>query len=176
MQIPQSHNNMATDNRPNAAALQGLMEGHYRSLIKALAVAMTKCVVWRERENGTPYTAKELFEYAKKFDGESRLAYGHYFFVSREGAIGISTGAEWQTNWMFIPMEKGKERDFAMRQMIEQLQTERAVQEAVEKAVERGLAAERAAKAAAPLEFCTQCGAPVQPGNKFCENCGKKLV
>ena len=178
---------MANDNRPTGAINRTPLFSHYRSLVKALAVAMTKCLVWRDGDGCKIYTAKELFEYAEKYDNENRLADGQYFMVSREGAIGISPGLEWLTKWMFIPMEPGKERDFAMRQMVEQLQTECAVNEAVERAVERGLAAERAAKEAADRapktsaaavapKFCPYCGARVDAGSKFCENCGKKII
>ena len=169
--------NMAEDNRPTGAIDRAPLFSHYRSLVKALAVAMTKCLVWRDGDGCKIYTAKELFEYAEKFDNENRLGDSQYFMVSREGAIGISPGLEWLTKWMFIPMGPGKERDFAMRQMVEQLQTERAVNEAVERAVERGLAAERAAKeaAASAPKFCSHCGARVEAGSKFCENCGKKI-
>ena len=177
---------MAEDNRLTGNIERGPLFSHYRSLVKALAVAMTKCVVWRDGESRKPFTAKELFDYADKYDNENRLGDGQYFMVSREGAIGISPGLEWLTKWMFVPMEPGKERDFALRQMVEQLQTERAVDEAVERAVERGLAAERAAHEAAARmpqtpptapapKFCSHCGARITAGSKFCENCGKRI-
>ena len=68
-----------------------------------------------------------------------------FFMVSREGAIGLSPGLEWMTKWLFYPMEPGKERDFVLQRMREQLQVEKAVDEAVEKAVLAGLAAEKQA-------------------------------
>lgn len=122
--------------------------GHYPSLMHALASAMTRCWVWREAIQGVPYTLKELFEFAKKLDAEHPVEGHQFYMVSREGAIGLSPGLEWMTKWMFIPMEPCKERDFLVRKMREELQTERAVQDAVEQAVQRGLAAEKATKSA----------------------------
>lgn len=139
---------MEQTNQTNNEALKVRPLGHYKLLTQALAVSMTRCWVWRETAQGVPYTLKELFEFAKKVDAEQPLSGHQFYMVSREGAIGLSPGLEWMTKWMFIPMEPGKERDFLVRKMREELQTERAVQDAVEQAVQQGLAAEKAAKSA----------------------------
>lgn len=123
--------------------------GHYETLTEALAIAMAKCLVWRETDEGTPYSIKELFAFAQKHDRENPLRPEQFYMVSREGAIGISPGLEWMTVWIFIPMEPCRERDFALRNMLEEYHTETEVEEALEKAVTEGLAREKAAKAAA---------------------------
>lgn len=178
--------------------------GHYRSLTEALAMAMMQCVVWRDTDDGTGYTVKELYEFAKQRDVEHPLEGHQYYMVTREGAIGLSPGLEWLTRWWFIPMENCKERVFMLRNMSEELQDEAAVQEAVERAVLEGMKKEREEKAAqAPtlsspeipeipetpetpvtpeppvqptLKFCTHCGAKLTPGNKFCTHCGTRLI
>lgn len=192
---------MEQGNQPKPSG-RGPVAGHYRMMTQALAVAMPKCVVWRESENGTPVTAKELFEFCRKHDKEHPLRPEQFYMVSREGAIGLSPGLEWMTTWMFLPMEPGKERDFAFRNMMEELHTESEVEKAVEEAVQRGLAAEKAAKqaaaapsapapsAAAPsapaptpepvteaeeMNFCPFCGTKLPGGSKFCSNCGNNL-
>ncbi|MBR1652391.1 MAG: hypothetical protein IJ692_03255 [Alloprevotella sp.] len=141
--------------------------GHYETLTEALAIAMTKCLVWRETEEGTPYSIKELFAYAQKHDRENPLRPEQFYMVSREGAIGISPGLEWLTAWMFIPMEECRERDFALRNMMEELHTESEVEKAIEQAVTEGLAREKAAKAAAaappPAPPTPQVAPPTRP-------------
>lgn len=171
---------------------RGPVNGHYRKMIQALAVAMPKCVVWRETDNGMPITAKELFDFCRKHDEEHPLRPEQFYMVSREGAIGLSPGLEWMTAWMFIPMEPGKERDFAFRNMMEQLHTESEVEKAVEEAVTKGLAAEKAAKEAAakaaavapppiPPTATTASVPPAPPfiseahTMNFCPFCGTKL-
>ena len=182
---------MEQGNQPKPSG-RGPVAGHYRMMTQALAVAMPKCVVWRETDNGTPVTAKELFEFCRKHDEEHPLRPEQFYMVSREGAIGLSPGLEWMTTWMFLPMEPCKERDFAFRNMMEELHTESEVEKAVEEAVQRGLAAEKAAKqaAAAPsasaptpepvteveeMNFCPFCGTKLPAGSKFCSNCGNNL-
>lgn len=123
--------------------------GHYETFVEALAIAMGKSLVWRETEGGTPYTAKELLAFAQKQEAEHPLSPEQFYMVSREGAIGLSPGLEWLTTWMFIPMEEGRERDFALRNMLEELHTESEVEKAIERAATEGLAREKAAKAAA---------------------------
>lgn len=155
-----------------------VVPAHTPSLTHALSVAMTRgSMVWREWEKGTPFSAKELADFAKRQDKEHPLAEHQYYLVSREGAIGISPGLEWLTRWMFVPMEDCKERDFMMMKMREDLQIDKAVRHAIEQAVTEGLAKEKAQKAAAGRRnFCTQCGAKIKPGDKFCTRCGTRLI
>lgn len=194
---------MEQGNQPKPSG-RGPVNGHYRKMMSALAVAMSKCVVWRETESGTPFTAKELYEFCLKHDEQKPLRPEQFYMVSREGAIGISPGLEWMTTWMFLPMEPCKERDFAFRNMMEELHTESEVEKAIEQAVTEGLAREKAAKelvAAQPAPqpvaqsveveptptpavepapaqafiFCPYCGTKLPAGSKFCSECGNNL-
>ena len=120
---------------------------HTPSLTHALSIAMARGImVWREAEEGTPFSAYELFEFAKRQDEEHPLEDPRFYMVTRDGAIGISPGLEWMTRWMFVPMEDCKERDFMLLKMREDLERDRAVRAAVEKAVTEGLAREKAEK------------------------------
>lgn len=141
---------------------RGPVTGHYRTLEQAVVVASLKCLVWREVEEGKPYTLKDFIEYVNTYDTEHPLRPEQFYIVSREGAIGISPGLEWMTVWIFIPMEPCKERDFALRNMLEEYHTETEVEEALEKAVTEGLAREKAAKAAA-AQAAVRPQAPVPP-------------
>lgn len=195
---------MEQANQPKLTG-RGPVNGHYHKMMQALAVAMQRSVVWRETESGTPITAKELYEFCLKHDEEKSLRPEQFYMVSREGAIGLSPGLEWMTTWMFLPMEPCKERDFAFRNMMEELHTESEVEKAIEKAVQEGLAREKAAQqqpAAAPQPpaqpvavepasapevaepapepaqtfiFCPYCGTKLSADVKFCSNCGNKL-
>lgn len=178
---------------------------HTPSLTHALSIAMTRGImVWRDAETGTPFSLKELFEFAKRHDKEHPLKEHYFYMVTREGAIGISPGLEWLTTWMFVPMEDCKERDFMLLKMREDLECDRAVRAAVEKAVTEGLArekaekeekakqaaqAEEAAKAAqqavptppaapAPQPAQSAAAEPAEPQlvMNFCPNCGTKLL
>ena len=117
--------------------------GHYHFLMQALAVAMSRCLVWRLVGVGTPYTLKDLFDFAKIQDEEHELKDPYFYYVSREGAIGLSPGLEYLTQWLFIPMEPGKERDFFLRDLREKILEEEAAEMAVNQAVDDGLARER---------------------------------
>ena len=141
------------EKRNREYAEQAYWTGHYHYLMQALAVAMSHTLVWRLVGSGTPFTLKELFDFAKQQDEEKELTGTQFYYVSREGAIGLSPGLEYLTQWLFIPMEPGKERDFFLRDMREKLQDEEAVERAIDKAVEEGLARERAQKAAQETKY-----------------------
>ena len=158
-----------------------VVPAHTLSLTHALAIAMNRCMVWREAEEGTPFSAYELFEFAKRQDEEHPLEDPRFYMVTRDGAIGISPGLEWMTRWMFVPMEDCKERDFMLLKMREDLERDRAVRAAVEKAVTEGLAREKAEKEekadpAPVMNFCPNCGQKLLPGNQFCIHCGTRLI
>lgn len=139
---------------------------HTPSLTHALSIAMTRgSMVWREAETGTPFSLKELFEFAKQQDRKHLQKEPRYYLVTTEGAIGISPGQEWLTQWMFVPMEDCQEHDFMMAKMREDLQ--------IDKAVTEGLAKE---KVKPTLNFCPNCGTKLIPGNKFCIQCGHRLM
>lgn len=141
------------EKRNREYAEEAYWTGHYHYLMQALAVAMSHTMVWRLVGSGTPFTLKELFDFARQQDEEKELTGTQFYYVSREGAIGLSPGLEYLTQWLFIPMEPCQERDFLIRDMREQLQDEEAVELAVEKAVNEGIERERAQKAAQETKY-----------------------
>lgn len=145
---------MESKNPTNNITGRGPIFDHYRSLTHGLSVAMQMCIVWRETDNGIPVTAKQLFDFCQKYDAKHPLREEEFYMVSREGAIGLSPGLEWMTQWMFIPMEPCLERDFIVHKMQEEL---------------------RAEATPAP-KFCTHCGAKIAPNSKFCTVCGQPLM
>lgn len=102
-------------------AEDGLWMGHYHYLLQALAVAVSRCQVWRLAETGDVLTMLELFEFAKDYDTEHPLKEGQFYMVTIEGAIGLSPGVEYLTQWMFTPMEPGRERDYLLEELQEKL-------------------------------------------------------
>lgn len=159
---------------------------HTPSLTQALDVAVTRCMVWREAESGTPYSAMELLEFAQRQDKEHPLDGHKYYMVTTDGAIGISPGLEWLTTWMFVPMEDCQERDFIMRKMKEEVQTQPEPEEAPTSPsdavapepsnVEPSKEEPSATIPKRALNFCPYCGAKALPTNKFCTHCGKSLI
>ena len=126
---------------------------HYKTLTEALADAIKRCMVWRDTEKGNPHTGKNLYEFAQRHDEQFVLDEDDFYMVSLEGAIGLSPGLEWLTQWMFVPMEPGEERDQLLENMKEELRKEEMAQP----------------------RFCPQCGAQVKADLKFCTQCGTKL-
>ena len=116
------------------------LTGHYHFLVQALAVAMQSTMVWRLAGTGDAFTFFDLFEFAKKRDEADPLDEYQFYMVTREGAIGLSAGLEYLTEWIFIPMEPCEERDRLLEELGERLQAKEAAREAVDKAVEEGLA------------------------------------
>ena len=87
-----------------------------------------------------------------------------FFIVTIEGAIGLSFGQEWLTQWLFIPMEPCEERDRMMEQLKEKLE-QHEQQEDREQPTPQPV-----------MKFCTHCGKPINPAMKFCTNCGASLT
>lgn len=119
-----------------------LQTGHYFSLLHALAVAMTRCVIWRYAGTDDKYDVLQLFNFAMDFDQEHPIKDRSFYMVSAEGAIGVSPGMEYLTKWMFLPdmdeasVEKlqADVRQLAAEAKAEKEAEERARQEAEEKA------------------------------------------
>lgn len=97
--------------------------GHYSTLTEALAAAMLKGnLVWRiYDETREPYDLVEIYNFAKKYDHEHPITGTQFYWVSREGAIGISMGLEYRVKWLFIPMEPGLEYDDVVVKMGERM-------------------------------------------------------
>lgn len=91
--------------------------GHYPTLSMALAMAMTRCFAWRFVETGDDYSALQLFDFVQKFDASHKDDGRSYFLVSSEGAIGVSSGMEYQAKWLFIPLPPSAERNAILEKM-----------------------------------------------------------
>lgn len=164
-----------------------LIVRHRSTLADALTLAMEQCLVWREVGSRKPFSAKELYLFALWHDEEHPLTGHQYYMVTREGAIGISPGLEWLTTWMFVPMEDCRERDFIMLKMRDELKEElalRKTEEPMQPSEELHSAQPPQPPTVVPqppkpkavtLRFCTNCGAKIVPGNKFCIQCGTRL-
>ena len=127
---------MQTDNTTQSPLpIDGVWQGHYHSMIAALTVAMQLCWVWRKGVTRQPVTVKDLYDYALRYDKQHPLHSPQFFMVTREGAIGFSEGYEYQTRFLFIPMEAGPERDKLIADMRWALKAEHDSKLAVEKAV-----------------------------------------
>ena len=113
---------------PQQQAAEAFLTGHYPYLLQALAIAIDRCLVWRLAATGEPFNADDLFRFAKAYDEAHPLEKGAFYMVSREGAIGLAPGLEYMVKWMFLPMERGAERD----RLLQQLQQVMAQQEAEE--------------------------------------------
>ncbi len=124
-------------------AEEAFWTGHYHYMMQALAVAMSHTMVWRLVGDGTPFTLKDIFEFAREYDEKHEIEAPSFYYVSREGAIALCPGLEYLAEWLFVPMEPCQERDFLLRDLQERLQEEAAAEEAVEKAITEGLAKEK---------------------------------
>ncbi len=102
-------------------AEEAFMTGHYPYLMQALAVAVSRCQVWRMPETDNIFTVIEIFNFAKEWDEQHPPKEGQFYIVSIEGAIGRCYQAEWLATWLFIPMEPCAERSVLLKDMQEQL-------------------------------------------------------
>ena len=178
-----------------------LQTGHYLSLLHALAVAMTRCGIWRYADTKDKYNVLQLFRFAEDYDKEHPIQDRSFYRVSAEGAIGLSPGMEYLTKWMFIPdvdeasVEKlqsdicqleaeskaEKEEELARKEAEEKARQEaeqRARLEAEQKArQEAEQKARQEAEEKARLEAEQKAQQPAAPAaaahrGKFCPNCG----
>lgn len=90
---------------------------HYKNLLSALGGAMPVCMVWLLAGTEEDYfNARDVFAFALSEGGEEEeLEEGQFYVVSEEGAIGLAVDYEYQTRWIFIPVENEEvlEREWA---------------------------------------------------------------
>lgn len=141
--------------------------GHYPSLMLALAIAMQRNVVWLIKDSGEPLTLLDMFKLAKTYDEEHPLQEGDFYMVSAEGAIGLSPGLEYMTDWIFTPMPRGEERDRLVAFTLDELKRQEQEDERGEAVVPQ--------QPVGTKRFCNKCGAPLIEGNAFCTSCGQRI-
>ena len=96
--------------------------GQYPYMMQAVIVAVNLCKAWRaDDDTQEPYSVQQLAEYARLCDSHAPLVEGQYYIVTREGAIGLCPGQEWETEWLFVSMEPCPLRDEMLRQLDEQI-------------------------------------------------------
>ena len=98
-------------------AEEAFWTGHCHYLLQALALAMQRCQVWRLTETGDVFTILEMFDFAKSYDQEHPLKEGEFYRTTLEGAIGLCLHVEYQTHWLFTPMEPGPLRDALLKEL-----------------------------------------------------------
>ena len=92
---------------------EAVTQNRYTHLMQAVVVAVTRCQAWRiENSAHSPYSIEQLSQYAIDTDKDHPLTGDGFYVVSIEGAIGYCPGLEYQTVWMFVPMEPCPLRDF----------------------------------------------------------------
>ena len=99
-------------------AEEAFWTGHFPYLMQALAIAISRCQVWRQADNEQNiFTLIELFNFAKDWDEQHPPKEGEFYLVSIEGAIGLCYEVEYSVHWLFTPMEPGPQRDQLLEQM-----------------------------------------------------------
>jgi hypothetical protein len=99
-----------------------IASGQYHYMIQAVVVAVNLCKAWRaDDETHEPFSVQKLADYARLCDSQAPLVEGQYYMVTREGAIGLCPGQEWETEWLFVPMEPCPLRDEMLRQLDQQI-------------------------------------------------------
>ena len=92
---------------------EAVTQNRYTHLMQAVVVAVTRCQALRiEHSAHSPYSIEQLSQYAIDTDKDHPLTGDSFYVVSIEGAIGYCPGFEYQTMWMFVPMEPCPLRDF----------------------------------------------------------------
>ena len=165
---------------------------HYKTLMNALAGAMPVCMTWKLAGTEEGMNARDVYALALEEGGDDeQLPEQDFYVVSAEGAIGLTTRYEYLTRWIFIPVT-GEEKEKEMERLRAELRFDQETAAAEAAEAEAQAAAEAKARAeaeeAARLEaeeqpqvrptakrFCTSCGKPLNPGAKFCRNCGAKV-
>ena len=111
--------------------------------------------------------------FAKAYDEKNPLPDGYFYRTTVEGAIGICFGAEYMTQWLFIPMEPSEERDALLQQLKEKM-AQMEQQEQMELLFPP--AASPTPTPQPTMKFCPNGGKPITPEMKFCASCGTRLI
>ncbi len=149
---------------------------HYKTLMNALAGAIPVCMTWKLAGTEEGMNARDVYALALEEGGdEEELPEQDFYVVSAEGAIGLTTRYEYLTRWLFIPVT-GEEKEREMERLRAELRFDQETAEAEAKARAAVQSAQPEMQPqSAPKRFCTSCGKPLNPGVKFCRNCGARV-
>ncbi|MBR1760873.1 MAG: zinc ribbon domain-containing protein [Schwartzia sp.] len=117
----------------------------------AAEAALPNCREWIFLGNGQTYSAPELKEIAAEYDDKTPLGDENILVVTGDGSIGLLYPYCREPSWYFVSAA------FAVANILH----------------------EDAQKYMVPSEaafVCKSCGAKLQPGSRFCENCGAKIT
>ena len=80
---------------------------HYKNLLTALGAAVSKSLTWKLAGTQNEYfNARDIYALALSENGENeQMGEEQFYVVSEEGAIGIASGYEYLTRWIFIPLD-----------------------------------------------------------------------
>ena len=129
----------------------------------AVVVAQQNCNGLLFTVDGAVVHTGELYEIAKEFDAKTPLEEGEFLIVTEDGSIGLALPDVREPQWYFVSPE------FAVANILKDDPQKYLVP--VDSGVKTvgGAVAANQAKA-----FCKNCGAPLRPDSRFCENCGAK--
>lgn len=149
---------------------------HYKTLMNALAGAIPVCMTWKLAGTEEGMNARDVYALALEEGGdEEELPEQDFYVVSAEGAIGLTTRYEYLTRWLFIPVT-GEEKEREMERLRAELRFDQETAEAEAKARAAVLPAQPEMQPqSAPKRFCMSCGKSLNPGVKFCRNCGARV-
>lgn len=82
---------------------------HYRTLRDALNDAAYAASKWSYKQTDSVFTRDELSRLGVVMDLEKPLESSTYYILTIEGAIGVSTGYEYEAKWLFLPVAPAEE-------------------------------------------------------------------
>ena len=133
----------------------------------ATEVAEQNCREWIFVGSGEVFHAEELREVAREYDAKTPLEDDDYLVVTEDGSIGLAFPGLKEPLWYFVSPEWAVAnilKDDPEKYMV-------TVNDGAQVAGPTGAVMNRSAE---PAGFCKECGAPLQSGDRFCENCGAK--
>ena len=127
-----------------------ILAGSFQDAVES---AVPNCQQWIFLGNGQIYNVPELQEIAAEYDDKTPLGDENILVVTQDGSIGLLYPYCKEPNWYFVSPE------FAVANILKDDPKNYMVPlEGGEKTAIR----------------CISCGAELQPGSRFCENCGTK--
>lgn len=133
----------------------------------AAEVAEQNCGEWIFLGSGEVFHAEELSEVAREYDAKTPLEEAEFLVVTDDGSIGLLFPYCKEPQWYFVSPEWAVAnilKDDPKKYMV-------PVNDGAQVTGTTGAVMSRSAE---PAGFCKECGAPLQSGDRFCENCGAK--